>query len=176
MVPAPSQDTFRAAVSAFFNQNNSTVWSQPALSGLRLNTPEPAPILLDLNGEELSLSPRIGLISDCKTRSFRIGENIIVFEKGEAFAFTPTRGSAGAPEQEVEDGAIRSPMPGRIVDLPVIHGELVVQGQPLVTLEAMKMEHVMKAPFDAIVAKIHASLGDHVTESTLLLSLEKQDQ
>ena len=45
----------------------------------------------------------------------------------------------------------------------------------MVTLEAMKMEHAMVAPFDAVVAELSAAMGDQVTEGAVLARLEKAD-
>ena len=55
------------------------------------------------------------------------------------------------------DGAILAPMPGRIIAVEVAAGDTVAKGQKLVTLEAMKMEHSLTAPFDGTVAELNAS-------------------
>ena len=52
-------------------------------------------------------------------------------------------------------------------------GDKVAKGQKLVTLEAMKMEHSLAAPFDGIVAELEAAEGAQVTEGTLLARIEK---
>jgi 3-methylcrotonyl-CoA carboxylase alpha subunit len=49
------------------------------------------------------------------------------------------------------------------------------KGQKLVTLEAMKMEHSLTAPFDGIVAELNAAEGAQVSEGTLLVRIEKAD-
>jgi len=95
---------------------------------------------------------------------------VVIFEAGEAFPFRrhpPAAGDAGG----AGDGAIRSPMPGRITQLSVAAGDRVVKGQPLLTLEAMKMEHALSAPFDGIVDELSAALGAQVTEGTVLVKL-----
>ena len=51
----------------------------------------------------------------------------------------------------------------------------VTKGQKLVTLEAMKMEHSLVAPFDGTVAELNASAGGQVSEGTLLVKIEKAD-
>jgi 3-methylcrotonyl-CoA carboxylase alpha subunit len=71
------------------------------------------------------------------------------------------------------DGAIISPMPGKIIALEVGQGETVTKGQKLLTLEAMKMEHSLVAPFDGIVAELNASEGAQVSEGALLARIEK---
>ena len=54
------------------------------------------------------------------------------------------------------DGAILSPMPGKVTSVEVSKGEKVDKGQRLLTLEAMKMEHGLVAPFDGVVAEFNA--------------------
>ena len=49
----------------------------------------------------------------------------------------------------------------------------VKKGEALMTLEAMKMEHALTAPFDAVVAELKAKAGDQVVEGALLAKLEK---
>ena len=70
------------------------------------------------------------------------------------------------------DGAIISPMPGRIIAVEVAAGVTVAKGQKLLTLEAMKMEHSLVAPFDGVVAELNADAGAQVSEGTLLVRVE----
>src|SRR3546814_6182522 len=58
---------------------------------------------------------------------------------------------SGAAGSVAGDGAILSPMPGKIIAVDVSAGDAVTKGQRLLTLEAMKMEHTLTAPFDGIV-------------------------
>jgi 3-methylcrotonyl-CoA carboxylase alpha subunit len=64
-------------------------------------------------------------------------------------------------------------MPGRVISVEIRQGDRVTKGQKLLTLEAMKMEHSLAAPFDGIVAELNASEGAQVTEGTLLVRVEK---
>ena len=66
-------------------------------------------------------------------------------------------------------------MPGRVVSLAVAAGDRVAKGAPVVTLEAMKMEHGLTAPFDAVVAEAPVSVGQQVTEGALLVRLERAE-
>jgi 3-methylcrotonyl-CoA carboxylase alpha subunit len=66
------------------------------------------------------------------------------------------------------DGAILSPMPGRIIAVEVAAGDVVTKGQRLLTLEAMKMEHSLTAPFDGVVAELNATAGAQVHVEALL--------
>ena len=71
--------------------------------------------------------------------------------------------------------AVHSPMPGKIVRVLVGAGEAVTAGTPLVVLEAMKMEHTMKAPADVTIKGVHAAEGEVVGQKALLLSFEAPD-
>jgi biotin carboxyl carrier protein len=63
-------------------------------------------------------------------------------------------------------------MPGTVVTVPVSAGDVVSARQPLVVLEAMKMELPVTAPFDGKVASIHVAPGERVAGGQLLVELE----
>jgi 3-methylcrotonyl-CoA carboxylase alpha subunit len=62
-------------------------------------------------------------------------------------------------------------MPGRVIAVEVADGERVAKGARLATLEAMKMEHGLVAPFDGTVADLAVAPGDQVTEGTRLVRI-----
>jgi biotin carboxyl carrier protein len=64
-----------------------------------------------------------------------------------------------------------SPMPGRIVKVLVKAGDVVVLGQPLVVMEAMKMENEIRARTAGTIAQVHVAVGDTVEGSARLVSL-----
>jgi 3-methylcrotonyl-CoA carboxylase alpha subunit len=66
-------------------------------------------------------------------------------------------------------------MPGRIIAVAVAAGDKVAKGQKLLTLEAMKMEHSLVAPFDGVVAELNAAEGGQVSEGALLARIEKDE-
>jgi len=105
--------------------------------------------------------PMTRLISLSATR-------LVAFESGSAFevsAFARGGSGAGGP---ASDGALRAPMPGKIVATPAKPGDTVTKGQPVVVLEAMKMEHALVAPFDGVVGEIGVSVGDQVVADAVL--------
>jgi 3-methylcrotonyl-CoA carboxylase alpha subunit len=63
-------------------------------------------------------------------------------------------------------------MPGRIIAVEVAAGQSVTKGQKLLTLEAMKMEHMLTAPFDGVVAELNATAGALVQVDALLVRIE----
>lgn len=97
---------------------------------------------------------------------------IQVFEGGDVQEFDFVAKIDGAGEGGASDGAILSPMPGKIVSVSVSAGQTVSKGQTLLTLEAMKMEHAMAAPFDGVVAELSAVAGGQVSEGVVLARLE----
>ena len=117
------------------------------------------PVIADLAA---SSAPRAGLIA--------AEGRIVVFEAGEAFVFV-THPPSEAVGEAAGDGAIRSPMPGKVTQVDAKAGEVVVKGQALVTLEAMKMEHALTAPFDGTVDTVAVNLGDQVSEGAVLVKL-----
>jgi propionyl-CoA carboxylase alpha chain len=64
------------------------------------------------------------------------------------------------------------PMPGLLVKLHVEEGEEVQPGQPLATVEAMKMENILRAEKQATVSKINAGEGDSLAVDAVILELE----
>ena len=101
----------------------------------------------------------------------RSGDHWAMFEDGEAFRLGDE--SRPGTAATAADGAILSPMPGRVIAVDVAAGDTVAKGQRLVTLEAMKMEHALVAPFDGTVAELTASEGGQVTEGTVLVRIER---
>jgi acetyl-CoA/propionyl-CoA carboxylase biotin carboxyl carrier protein len=61
------------------------------------------------------------------------------------------------------DGTIRSPMPGTVLVVHVTQGQAVTAGQPVLVVEAMKMEHTVIAPVDGVVAELTAKAGQQVS-------------
>jgi acetyl-CoA/propionyl-CoA carboxylase biotin carboxyl carrier protein len=70
------------------------------------------------------------------------------------------------------DGRITAPMPGTVIEVRVAPGDRVEPHQPLVVLEAMKMEQVVTAPYDGGVRSIDVGIGDQVTSGAVLVTLE----
>jgi biotin carboxyl carrier protein len=64
-------------------------------------------------------------------------------------------------------------MPGAVVRVAAAQGDRVTVGQPLVVLEAMKMEHTVAAPVDGVVSALHVRLGDQVESGQALAVVEE---
>ena len=100
---------------------------------------------------------------------------IAVLIGGDAYRFTiPDPLAAGADEGAGGD-EIRAPMPGLVKAVETGEGANVKAGEHLVILEAMKMEHSLKAPRDGVVASVAARPGDQIDEGALILALAPEE-
>jgi acetyl/propionyl-CoA carboxylase alpha subunit len=79
------------------------------------------------------------------------------------------------PTTAAEAGSLVAPMPGAVVRIEVIQGTRVEAGAPIVVLEAMKMEHTVRAPADGVVSTISVTAGDQV-ESGQVLAVVSTDE
>jgi len=70
------------------------------------------------------------------------------------------------------DGRVIAPMPGKVIEVRVEAGDRVASHQPLVVLEAMKMEQVITAPYDGGVRSIEVGVGQQVSSGAVLVTLE----
>ncbi|MGY4711123.1 acetyl/propionyl/methylcrotonyl-CoA carboxylase subunit alpha [Mycolicibacterium sp. CBM1] len=80
------------------------------------------------------------------------------------------------PGSAVEKGSLLAPMPGTVIRLGAARGNAVTAGQPLVWLEAMKMEHTIAAPADGVLAELNVAVGQQVDVGTILARVEDQNE
>ena len=66
-----------------------------------------------------------------------------------------------------------APMPGRIISCTVAVGDTIKAGQTLLIMEAMKMEHTLRAPYDGVIQALHCSAGDIVSEGMQLVEIQQ---
>ncbi len=169
--PEPSPAALSAAAEAAMvvdetQSPEASPWRD--LQGFRLNAAPEDSVRLFFRGK-----PVIGRANQgAAVRSALLADNdeIVVFEAGEAFVFSPHPPSAedlGA----ANDGQVRSPMPGKVTGLSVKVGEAVIKGQTMLILEAMKMEHALTAPFSGTIDTVSVSLGAQVSEGAVLVKL-----
>jgi 3-methylcrotonyl-CoA carboxylase alpha subunit len=97
------------------------------------------------------------------------GATIHLFWRGRAYRLSRESAEARPP---AATGTLEAPMPGRVVDVKVSPGEAVQKGQPLLVIEAMKMENVVRAPRDGRVRTVSVAAGTRVAPGTALLELE----
>ena len=76
------------------------------------------------------------------------------------------------PGSAVEKGSLLAPMPGNVIRLGAQAGDTVTAGQPLIWLEAMKMEHTIAAPADGLLAELNVTTGQQVEVGAVLARVE----
>jgi propionyl-CoA carboxylase alpha chain len=76
------------------------------------------------------------------------------------------------PGADGPSGGLVAPMPGKVTLLHVRVGDVVRAGETLLVLEAMKMEHPIRAPEDGVVAEVRVAVGEQVENGALLLVVE----
>src|ERR1019366_4069037 len=161
----PSDEVVRAAAAALVSDRASDAWS--SLVGFRPNAPPCARVDVAVGEHSYWVTadpppPASTVIID--------GERVL-FRRGEARSFGAPDSARVIGTAAVSDGAIQSPMPGRIVSVSVRQGQAVIKGQTLISLEAMKMEHSLIAPFDGTVGELAVSVGDQVAENVTLVRI-----
>lgn len=105
----------------------------------------------------------------------------VTLDQGKAVAAKPVAAAAPAPAQPAPaaaakpaagGGAVKSPLPGVILDIKVAVGDAVKVGQRLMVLEAMKMENNVDSDKEGTVAEIRVGTGDSVLEGDVLIVIE----
>ena len=86
----------------------------------------------------------------------------------------PDANQAGGSRADGGAASLEAPMPGRVVRIAVAVGDAVREHQPLVIVEAMKIENTVAAPRDGVVAAIHCTEGEAVAGGQVLVELVAQ--
>ncbi len=79
-------------------------------------------------------------------------------------------GMSGLVSKKIND--LKAPMPGKVLQVLVTAGSAVKKGEPVLVLEAMKMENVLKAPADVSIKEVKVQQGDAVEKNTVLVVFE----
>jgi 3-methylcrotonyl-CoA carboxylase alpha subunit len=101
--------------------------------------------------------------------------NICLYQEHGSVNFKVITPDLGEKQDAVEQGGLSAPMNGTMVSVLVSVGEQVQKNQPLLIMEAMKMEHTIKAPFKGVIGDVYFKQGDMVDGGTELLTLLKHD-
>lgn len=106
-----------------------------------------------------------------KTLRLRInGQTVNISAKSEFDLMLDKLGLSSALTAAVND--LKAPMPGMVLSIKVEPGAAVSKGDPLLVLEAMKMENILKSPIDGVVKKIAVQQGVAVEKNTVLIVFE----
>jgi biotin carboxyl carrier protein len=85
----------------------------------------------------------------------------------------PPPPQAAAAAQEGGSSAIPAPLPGLVLEVMVKEGDTVKAGQPLLVMEAMKMENQIQSPFDGTVKKVFVQKGANISEGDKLVEISR---
>jgi len=103
----------------------------------------------------------------------RYGEDVYVDSPLGSVSFTSVPRFA-VPGSEIRQGSLLAPMPGSVIRLGADVGDTVAAGQPLIWLEAMKMEHTVNAPAGGVLTQICVVVGQQVEVGAVLARVEAQ--
>lgn len=199
----PTLDSVAVATALFYQGTASHHPSKPA--GWSNTGPEQRRYLLGIgdqfievaltrNGARLDLMVAGQALSihliQCDGRSVRVeingvrsrypchqlGKNLWLHSETGALHFIDRTHDALALPIVVRSGTLRAPMDGSIVDVLVSEGATVSQGQLLMVLETMKMEHPLKASINGVIHQIQVVRGDQVKGRQVLLELAPLDE
>lgn len=201
--PATARASQLAVAAALFYQGSAS--SHPSkLAGWSNTGPEQRRYLLGLgeqvheveltrNGARLDLlvqNTRVSVhVLSCDARSacvevdgvrsqqacYLLGKMLWLHDESGALQLTDRTHDTVAGPNVARSGTIRAPMDGSIVDVLVSEGATVSQGQLLMVLEAMKMEHPLNAAIDGVIRQIQVVPGDQVKGRQVLLEVAPMD-
>ncbi|GGA38857.1 acetyl-CoA carboxylase biotin carboxylase subunit [Pelagibacterium lentulum] len=179
----PSSDALNAAASAMLPTGEGP-WQR--LTGLRMNAESVRAVRMRIGDnivvgsanappfppdEEATASGGSG-----KLQSFSVmPSTFLLSEAGETWLVRPVRTDA-VHGHAAGDGGLIAPIPARVTAMLVSKGQAVEKGQPILVLEAMKMEYTLTAPFAGVVQEIDTGLGEQVTEGMVLVSIAEKAQ
>lgn len=133
-----------------------------------------------MDGQEVDLDPSSAVVTRLADRllvrgssgthsavAVKSGDSVWVSYQGHVYEVQQARPRVRAGA--VGSGEMRAPMPGLIVDVLVAEGDVVVKGQRLLVLEAMKTQQPFVAPFDGRVTKLAVEKGQQVVDGAVLI-------
>jgi acetyl-CoA/propionyl-CoA carboxylase biotin carboxyl carrier protein len=147
----------------------------------------------DGDGFRLNAAPSLRLTADEETRTVRLtpgratmraetvltGDTVHLDVAGRSIAFrlapppdVDRAAQAAAATHGTGPVELRAPMPGQVLAIHAGAGDAVAHGDPILTLEAMKMEHAVAAPASGVVAEILVEVGDQVERGQPLAIVE----
>jgi geranyl-CoA carboxylase alpha subunit len=167
--PAPTVSDAHWQLAAGLLWRQSASRYPAALRGWRNSNPEPTPIRLAVGNAERLLHVDGGGIVETP---FHIdGDEVIVDLDALTVRFSDRTYAPPATAVAGSDGKLRAPMDGRIVAIKVAAGDSVTRGQTLIVLEAMKIQHQLKAALDAKIESVAVQEGQQVSNRTVLVTM-----
>jgi acetyl/propionyl-CoA carboxylase alpha subunit len=149
-------------------------------SGAASRTVRVEPAAGEVDGRRVALSVRE---LDAETRELMVGgvrhlvawardgDRVFLWCDGRTWIFSRARAARAAGAAD-HGGDLRAPMPGRVRRVARAEGETVERGQVVLVLEAMKMEHAIRAPRDGVLRAVRVKEGDLVDAGVELAEIE----
>lgn len=123
------------------------------------------------NGEAVVLDVRIGQ-RRYEATVVDVGDKLHVFYAGQSFVVERIVDLQPSTDTEAGGSGLRAPMPGAVIALLAEPGDQLKAGDPLLVMEAMKMEHTVVAPSDGILAGFRYAIGDQVLAGAELVDFQ----
>ncbi len=158
---------WQAAAAALLPVAGEDPWS--AASGLRLGLPSETVVAVHCRDEHqvVHLASAVA-----RPTAYRRGDTVYLPWQGDVYPVNLHDPIAEAEAGHGHQGGLNAPMNGSIVRVLVSAGQSVDAGTALVVLEAMKMEHSIRAPQAGVVKALHCAEGDMVSEGSVLVEME----
>ena len=99
-----------------------------------------------------------------------------VFVDGEVFKVRPVQLTGLKKEKRKEEGDLNSPISGKVVSVKVKNGDSVKKGDVLMVIEAMKMEYLIRAPYDGKIKKVYFKEKDQIEIGQQTIDLIKKGE
>lgn len=165
----------RRRIDLLDEQYNVTVTGRPEAWLLQVDDGEPQPVALT-TAKDGAGAIKLGGRSD-RMKIVVKGEMVYI----RAFDRTFTLQIVDPVDQAAQESGgssntARAPMPGIVVEIVVTAGDRICKGQPMMTIESMKMLTVITAPRDGEVARIHYEPGDSFDKNAALVSLKEEKE
>lgn len=106
---------------------------------------------------------------DLENKTYQVQVNKNIFEVSLKSPVDVLLNQLGMETQSNQVGEVKAPMPGLILDIKISPDQSVKKGDPLLILEAMKMENVIKSPVDGQIKSIKVKKGDNVEKNAVLV-------
>ena len=139
----------------------------------------------DVNGEQIELSGEIlnkNLVAvELQGKKDKLAfsqskDALTIFKNGKTYAFHYIKNNYSAEDSAGSEGNLKAPMPGAITQVFVTANQSVKKDEVLLTLEAMKMEYAIRAPFDGVVIASYFQKGDQVKAGDELVEFQALEE
>lgn len=139
----------------------------------------------DVNGEQIELSGEIlnkNLVAvELQGKKDKLAfsqsqDALTIFKNGKTYAFHYIKNNYSAEDSASSEGNLKAPMPGAITQVFVTANQSVKKDEVLLTLEAMKMEYAIRAPFDGVVIASYFQKGDQVKAGDELVEFQALEE